>query len=240
MPLVPPMWRCMDSQMWSSVRLQSDRYSIFFPMWCSWIMSYFMVITDNIDMTQVIWYPFTHATLSSVCSVIVMSVFLCLSRANWKAGSTLLKALKTCRLLSWGCCRERTLERPSSRSEVEHKRGLIWHPGKQNGGSEFGTDAHSTTHVASGEQSVIYCINHRVPQLTVHSGIALFQNVVIHTFLKWYSYSCPQGKCLLSVAVCLIKPFLSFGFVKLISVIIVTFRWTSITEFIRFWQNLLA
>lgn len=37
----------------------------------------------------------------------------CLCRGNCSVGNTSLKALKTCQLLLWGCCREKTPARQS-------------------------------------------------------------------------------------------------------------------------------
>lgn len=52
----------------------------------------------------------------------VMSA-LCLRRGSWRVGSTSPKALKTCQLLSWGCCREKTSARLSSLFDASPREG---------------------------------------------------------------------------------------------------------------------
>lgn len=56
------------------------------------------------------------SVLVSFCSTLTYP--FCLCRGNCSIGNTSLKALKTCQLLLWGCCRERTWARQSSRSDV--------------------------------------------------------------------------------------------------------------------------
>lgn len=64
-----------------------------------------------------LFWPASVSVFMSFCSSVIVYPF-CLCRGNCSIGNTSLKALKTCQLLLWGCCREKTSARQLSQSDV--------------------------------------------------------------------------------------------------------------------------